>query len=239
MTHLPAKFNMSLRNGGVIMSKLNYTRNGCKDVFNAFMVSDAEYAGKYELPVLLPTNKIPNKLIAFTEALKTKDYDQWVHFYIDDVAFERIWKQPRKYLPILKKFNGVILPDFSLYRDMPFVMQIWNIYRSRAIGHWFQREGIEIIINIRFGDDRTYRICCDGAPKNSIIAIGTHGTLKGKIDRHYLLEGLDKIIEILHPTAIVIYGAAPDKYFKKYKEMGIIIHQFDSDFAKSRKKEVD
>lgn len=221
------------------MAKLNSTRNGCKDVFNAFLVSDAEYAGKYEFPILFPTNKIPNKLIAFTDALKTKDYDQWIHFYIDDAGFERIWRQPKKYLPILKRFNGVILPDFSLYRDMPLAMQIWNIYRSRAIGHWLQREGIEIIVNIRYGDERTYRICCDGVPKNCTIAIGTHGTLKGKTDRHYLLEGLDKVADILHPSAIVIYGTAPDKYFQKYKDMDIAIHQFDSDFARSHKKEVE
>ena len=221
------------------MSKLNYTRNGCKDVFNAFLVSDAKYTGKYEFPILFPSNKVPNKLVAFTDALKTKDYNQWVHFYIDDVGFERVWRQPRKYLPILKRFNGVILPDFSLYRDMPLAMQIWNIYRSRAIGHWLQSEGIEIIVNIRYGDERTYRICCDGVPEDCVIAIGTHGTLKGTIDRHYLLEGLDKVIKIIHPKAIVIYGAAPDKYFKKYEDMGIAILQFDSDFSKNHKNEVD
>lgn len=29
------------------------------------------------------------------------------------------------------RFNGVILPDFSLFRDMPLVMQMYNILRSR------------------------------------------------------------------------------------------------------------
>ena len=221
------------------MAKENGARSSCKDVFNAFMVSDAEYAGKYEFPILLPTYKIPNRLIAFTDALKSKDYGQWVHFYQDDKDFERIWRQPRKYLSILKKFNGVILPDFSLYRDMPLAMQIWNIYRSRAFGHWLQREGIEIIVNIRYGDERTYRICCDGVSQGCVIAIGTHGTTKGRRDRYYLLNGLDKVIEILQPSAIVIYGAAPDKYYQKYKDMGIAIHQFDSDFSKSHREEVD
>ncbi len=56
------------------------------------------------------------------------------------VAFERIWTTPNKYLPIIKKFRGVITPDFSVYRDMPLVMQQWNIYRSRAIGHWLQEK---------------------------------------------------------------------------------------------------
>lgn len=77
------------------------------------------------------------------------------------------------------------------------------------------------------GDERTYRICCDGVYK------------KGRRDRYYLLNGLDRIIEILHPSAIVIYGTAPDKYYQKYRDMGIAIHQFNSDYSKIHSKEAD
>ena len=221
------------------MAKENVNRSSCRDVFNAFMVSDAEYAGKYEFPVLFPTYKIPNRLIAFTDALKTKDYNQWVHFYQDDADFERIWRQPRTYLPILKKFKGVILPDFSTYRDMPLAMQIWNIYRSRAVGHWLQSEGIDIIVNIRYGDERTYDICCDGVSQNCVIAVGSHGTIKVTDDRKFFLQGLDHVIERLKPSAIIVYGSASDAYFFKYKEMGIPIHQFDSDTSTYHSQEVD
>jgi len=218
------------------VEKVNCTRSSCKDVFNAFMVSDAEYAGKYEFPVLFPTYQVPNRLIAFSKAIHTYDYDQWIHFYEDDVSFERIWRNPRKYLSILKKFNGVILPDFSLYRDMPLSMQIWNIYRSRAIGHWLQREGVNIVVNIRYGDERTYQISCDGVPKDCVISLGTHGTMKNRVDRHYMLHGLDAVVERLHPSDIVIYGTAPDKFFRKYLESGIRIHQFDSEYAVTHQK---
>jgi len=221
------------------MEKVNCARSSCKDVFHAFMVSDAEYDGEYEFPILSPTYKIPNRLIAFSKALKTKDYDQWVHFYEDDALFERVWNQPRKYLPILKRFNGVILPDFSLYRDMPLVMQIWNIYRSRAFGYWLQSQGVDIIINIRYGDERTYLISCDGVPRNCVIAIGTHGTMKNLADRHYLLQGLENVVKKLHPTDIVIYGTAPEKYFQKYRDVGIRIHQFESEYAITHQKESD
>ncbi|MDO4939250.1 MAG: DUF4417 domain-containing protein [Lachnospiraceae bacterium] len=220
------------------MSKINSQRKGCKDVFNAFLVTVAKYAGLFEFPMILATYKIPNRLIAFSKAISCKDFNQWVHFYEDDQLFERLWNNPKRYLDILKKYNGVILPDFSLYRDMPFAMQIWNIYRSRAIGHWLQINGVNVIPNIRYGDRRTYRICCDGISKNCIIAVGTHGTLKHAADREIFSEGLDIVIRRLEPSAIVVYGTAPDCIFKQYKDAGIKIVKFCSEYATSHREVV-
>ena len=39
------------------------------------------------------------------------------------------------------------------------------------------------------------------------------------------------MINQLQPHTIIVYGAAPDNIFGKYKEMGITIIQFDSEFA--------
>lgn len=219
------------------MSKENKARKGCKDVFNAFLVSDASYDGLFEIPSLSPTYDIPNQLIAFSRARSSEDFNQWVHFYEDDYTFEPLWRNPQKYLERLKCFKGVILPDFSLYRDMPFVMQLWNIYRSRAIGVWLERNGVRIIPNVRFGDPRTYSVCCNGISKRSVIAVGSHGTLRFVEDRKVFLEGLDYVVKQLKPTAIVVYGSAPEKYFDKYRESGIRIIVFASKFATSHKRQ--
>lgn len=121
------------------MSKINSSRSGCKDVFHAFLVKNAQYDGHLEIPIIKPQDDIPNKLILFSKILGCKDYDQWVCFYEDDASFERIWNRPERYLPILSKFKGVITPDFSLYRDMPLVMQQWNIYRDGLLGIGFRK----------------------------------------------------------------------------------------------------
>jgi len=62
--------------------------------------------------------------------------------------------------------------------------------------------------------------------------------MKCSTDRKFFLEGLAVIVEIIQPSVIVVYGIANDKYFGKYKERGIQIVQFDSEFASSHKKEV-
>ena len=217
------------------MSQLNSTRNGCKDVFHAFLVENATYEGMLEIPKIKPCRELPTKLILFSEAIHSTEYDAWVCFYEDDISFVRLWNNPKKYLPILKRYAGVIAPDFSLYRDMPLVMQYWNIYRSHAIATWLQDNGINVHANVRWGDKRTYDICCIGVPHKGIIAIGSHGCIKLLEDRKYFVEGLDYVVKKLEPKVIIVYGAAPDYIFDKYKQQGIVVLQFDSDIAKKHK----
>ena len=93
------------------MTKINSNRSACKDVFNAFLVRDAEFDGTLEIPCIYSGNFKPQKLISFSKCISAREYDSWVHFYEDDAAFERLWKNPGKYLPILSRFEGVISPD--------------------------------------------------------------------------------------------------------------------------------
>ena len=137
------------------------------DVFHAFLVKNAEYDSYIELPIIKTSNYLPGKLIPFSIAMARNctDFDCWVMFFEHDVKFERLWNNPVRYLSKLKKFKGVITPDFSLYRNMPLVMQMWNTYRNRALAYWLQNNVIEVIPNVRFGDERTYSFCFDGIEK--------------------------------------------------------------------------
>ena len=189
------------------MSKLNKDKKSCRDVFNAFMLSNVDYAGNLEIPIINLSTSEPTELISFSKINKCTEYNKWVHFYEHDYIIERICKYPEKYLQKLKQFKGVITPDFSLYRDMPFTMQINNIFRSHQIGRWLQNEGIDVITNIRYGDDRTYKIACLGVPKHSTVAIGTYGSIKDKENRKYLEAGLPIVFNTIRPKTLVIYGS--------------------------------
>ena len=213
------------------MSLKNCTRNGCKDVFRAFLVKDAEYAGEWEIPCVAPETAAPERLIPFSKSIRHSDPCAWVHFFEDDASIERLWNRPRVYLPVLKRYAGVISPDYSLYRDMPLVMQANNVYRGRALSHWLQKNGVRVIPNIRFGDERTYGFCCAGIERGGTIAIGSHGCIKGREDRRYFKQGLSAVMDILCPQRLIVYGSAPDDIFSVYRERGIPILQFDSEFS--------
>lgn len=195
------------------------------DIFKAWMVKDATFVGKYELPELRASNAKPIKAIPFDKALKSTTKNKWIHFYIDDRKFECVWNNPKAYLNCLKQFDGIISTDFSLYRDMPLSMQIWNTYRNRALAYWMQYNGVTLIPNVQWADERSYDFCFDGIPKHNTVAISTNGCIKDKIDRYYFKKGLAELVKRLCPKVIVNYSYTPDDIFSYYIKSGIEIIQ--------------
>ena len=100
----------------------------------------------------------------------------------------------------------------------------------RAFGYWYGTLcKKKIINNVRWGTKETYKYCFDGIPKNSIVAIGTVGGSPSKLkDRKRFEEGLDEMIRVLRPYAIIIYGSANYLCFDKLKDQGIEIYSYPS-----------
>lgn len=186
------------------------------DVFKSYLFDGVGYEGEFQIPILHSSRLLPNKLIPFSKALSTKDFAQWVHFYEDDKNFLRVWNQPKKYLPLLKKFYGVISPDFSIQRRMPLFMKLDSIAKGRVLGHWWRQNGIEVIPNVRFNGEEAYKFVFDGLDKNSNLAIGSLGCIKNRVERKYFVEGLCELMKRLQPKNLIIYGSAPKKIFEPY-----------------------
>lgn len=210
------------------------------DVFNAWLIRGAVFDGDWEMPCIATTDKLPEKceLIPFDKIRPNTDRNQWVHFYAHDHTFEKLWNSPQNYLEKLQSFQGVISPDYSLYRDMPLAMQLWNTYRNRALGSWLSMNGVPVIPNVRWADERSYDFCFDGLAKGSTVAIGTHGCVKSRDDKHFFKQGLEEMLNRLSPHTVVVYGAAPTSIFSSCVDAGIRMIEIPSLFDASRKKEV-
>ena len=139
---------------------------------------------------------------------------------------------------MLKRFDGVITPDYSLYCDMPYAMQVWNTYRGKAVGAWLNDNGISVIPNVRWGDDRSFDLACNGVEKNSTIAVGTHGCIKSIENKKLFIRGFDYVIQKLIPKTVIVYGRAPEKLFCIARLYGAKIIAFESNFGLTHKKEV-
>lgn len=169
---------------------------------------------KYQLPTLEPCDYIPDKLIGFNEAKTAQDFNVGVHFFIDDYQFSRIWRNPKRYLDILAKFDCMFTPDFSLYMDMPLAMKIWNTYRSRLIGQMAQDHGLMVIPTLVWAGDDTLDFVFDGLPKNSTVAVSTVGVMRDEEAIKIWRKGMDEAIKQLHPKTVLLYGSEIDYDFK-------------------------
>lgn len=149
--------------------------------------------------------------------MRSRDYTAGVHFYLDDYRFERIWRQFERYIPILKRFNCVFTPDFSLFMDMPLAMKIWNIYRSRLIGQMMQKAGIKVIPTVSWAEPATYTFCFDGIESGGVVTVSSIGTFQSVESRKIFLNGLKVMIRRIKPSAIIFYGETPDMDFGKIK----------------------
>lgn len=160
----------------------------------------------WQMPIIKNNGYIPKDLIGFNYAKSSEEKNVGIHFYVDDYQFERIWNAPEKYIETLMDYDCILSPDFSLYMDMPMAMKIWNIYRSRFIGAYYQSKGLRVIPTISWAEKETFAFCFKGIPKGSIVSISTIGVKQDKEALQIWRDGVTEMIKQIEPSAILIYG---------------------------------
>jgi len=206
------------------------------DGFNSEFVETALFEGILEIPIINKPKEIiiPNSLIPFSKTKYSTNHDEFVAFYENDTHFSNVLRSPDNYDSILSQFPGVVTLDTSLYVDMPLVAQIANVYRSRAIGYYWQNKGYYVIPNIRWGDERSYSTCelpekfaFLGAPKNSILSIGTYGCCQSREEKYHLKAGLESMLETLTPKVVIVYGPMNPRIFGDYEHSTTFVNYPD------------
>ena len=209
-------------------------RQRTNDAYNLDLVDIGNSTNDFwQMPIIENDNYIPNDLIGFNYAKSSDNKKIGIHFYLDDYQFERLWNSPDEYVDVLSEYECILSPDFSLYMDMPMPMKIWNIYRSRLIGQYYQSMGIKVIPTLSWAEKETFEFCFKGIPKGSIVSISTIGVKKNEQALQIWKDGVDAMIKEIEPSAILVYGGKLDydygninviyyenKVTKRMKELG-------------------
>lgn len=167
------------------------------------------------IPVLAPQPlvKLPAWLAPYGQRIRSSAYaavDGCWHCFLDDDRFERIWTRPRRSLSIVSKLGCVLTPDFSLYRTLPLVTQLWNTYRNRWCGAWWQSHGLSVIPTIVWGGVDSYSFCFSGVVPHSVVAVSTVGIWGNQdgdqLKRPLFIQGYREMVERLQPSHVICYG---------------------------------
>ena len=178
--------------------------------YNLDLCNKDNCTGKYDMPTLEPCDFAPSELLAFNFAKSANNFNAGIHFFIDDYQFERLWNKPLEYIELLKKFECVLTPDFSLYGDMALPMQQYNEYRRRALGNIWQRNGIKVIPTLSWTNEDSFGFCFDGLPQGATVAtssVGVHGNVQAE---QIWRQGMQKALEVVKPKTLLLYGGRID-----------------------------
>lgn len=158
---------------------------------------------QYKIPDIIPDEFEVKELIPYRV---DSNRNGTAHFFLDDYRFERCWKNADSQIEELKKYAGVLSPDFSMYTNYPEAFQIWQVYRNRWCAAYWQSKGIKVIPTISWSDESSYKYAFIGIPKNSVVAIGTVGVVNDKNAERLFMQGFKEMLKQLEPKRILIYG---------------------------------
>ncbi|MBE6743105.1 MAG: DUF4417 domain-containing protein [Ruminococcaceae bacterium] len=109
----------------------------------------------------------------------------------------------------LKRYRAVLTPDFSVYREMAPVMQLYNTFRNRWCGAYFASKGIRVIPSISWGDENTFDFCFEGVSKGSVVAVSTYMVSEhnNRSDqKEFFLKGYNELLRRIEPEKIICYN---------------------------------
>ena len=172
---------------------------------------------------------------AFPEDVK----DAVLAFYVDDYRFEKVWSDAVSTIDKLRKkwFAAIISPDFSVWRDDPVAVQIWNIYRSRWCARYWQECGVKIIPSLNWSDDASYDFAFLGLPIGAPVVSCQCRTTRSRKGKEFFCRGISKAVEILRPESVWIYGGQEHRETLEPMLPGAVKYEWLESRTEARRKE--
>lgn len=165
---------------------------------------------RWDIPRLEPCGFEPETLAAWHDpgARALAAGTGALHFFLDDYRFERTWTSPEAAASRVAEVGAALTPDFSLWRNMPLAAQVWQVYRSRWVGAYWQHLGLKVIPTVSWGTESTFDFCFDGLPADATLAVGTVGVRDPEAKRLFR-AGLTEMLARCTPSLLLVYGHLP------------------------------
>lgn len=158
-------------------------------------------------PKLEPVDVVPDRMLPFNYAKSRDISGDCIHFFIDDYQFERVWQFPTRY-GYLRRAQCVCTPDWSTWTDMPEELQRWNVYRSAAMGAWWQKSGMAVIPTLQWSDEASFEWCFKYIPKHSTVIASAKGTQNDRERKELFARGMEVALELCDPLRVLLVGDA-------------------------------
>lgn len=186
------------------------SRPGNFDTLNARLLFPS--SDNIGIPDLMPQDfDLPDKIQLLPYGNRSRTLAQErsiVHFYLDDYRFETVWTRVNRGLGHIRRHWGTLGPDFSLYRDWPPILQMWNTYRARWVCRFWQENDVRVIPTVNWSTEDNYAWCFTGLPAGQIISIGVPDQRDQETAKLFE-SGYWEMIRRIDPRIVLVYGKLP------------------------------
>ena len=206
------------------MKKIEYGKHKLvEDSFQSYLVNGAKFTTTEEYPIIrsdMISTKIPDSIMPFEKAINYKGdlSNTFICTYEKDCTFERIRRNPSKYVNFFKRTAGIIGFDYSIHSDMPIIKQKSQMNDNLSLTYFYANQDIPAIPNLRCGDIELQKEFFEAIPKKKLVSVGVHGFHKYKFEKYEWLCFLEDVIQELEPSGIIVYGHLNEQLYDQQKE---------------------
>lgn len=136
-------------------------------------------------------------------------WGQWggspnVHLFVDDWRIEPVWKNPQR--PEVAWYQAVTCPDFTIEANFPLPYARYQLWRSRVVGHFWERMGVKVVPVLQWGHRRYCHAMAEGLYGCQVVAVRAPqvGTEDQWADQARML------LEVIRPRLVLHFGRAFD-----------------------------
>ena len=187
------------------LNKLN--TNCLFETDNEYGFPEVSTSANFSCEDLIPFNTCKKR--------RAENMTKGVHFFLDDYKFERIWTKPTDYILLFQDYGNILSPTFSIWSNQPYALNLFNVYRSRWITRFFQEYNINVLVDARWSDEKSYDYCFSGIRKNSPVIVNTVGTHQLE-NRRMFQRGFEEMLNRIEPSDLYVYGEYMPVEFEKY-----------------------
>ena len=184
-------------------------RQGSVDALNTSKLMPSDNG--LGIPLIAREEEVPGVLMPYRTRLNEdvvlarEPYTTALHFFLEDYRFEGVWHRAKEKLSYVKSVGFALSPDFSLYRDWPLAVQLWNVYRNRWCGAYWQHHGVRVIPTVSWSTEESYTFCFLGVERGSAVAISSVGVdLADRYERSLFVSGCRAMVEAVQPDAVLL-----------------------------------
>ena len=130
-----------------------------------------------------------------------------VHCFLDDYRFETAWSSPERAARRVLTVGVGLTPDFSLWRDTPSAIGIWQTYRSRWVGAFWHALGVDVIPTVSWSDAASLEYSTAGIAHGSVIALSSVGvSTADAVSVDLFRSGVEQVLDRIEPSVVLAYG---------------------------------